>query len=132
LSQIKITKLEGLEVVLSRSYPLKYRKYYYAKIAVTTLDKTGWFNAFKPGTISYRPLPLLYPQQFYSPKYNVKKPVAELDYRATLFWQPNIYTDANGRAKVSFYTSDIKSSYTVKIAGTDGNGSLGDNIIKIN
>ncbi|NNU34369.1 hypothetical protein HK413_09865 [Mucilaginibacter sp. S1162] len=53
------------------------------------------------------------------------------DYRATLYWEPNITTDQNGKAKVSFYTSDIASKYTVTVAGVDVTGWIGDSQIKI-
>jgi hypothetical protein len=58
--------------------------------------------------------------------------VVEPDFRSTLYWEPNITTDQNGKAKVSFYTSDIKEKYTVKIAGVDVNGDIGDGSLKLN
>jgi len=44
----------------------------------------------------------------------------------------NITTDQNGKAKVSFYTSDINGKYTVKIAGLNADGQLGDGTFKLN
>jgi uncharacterized protein YfaS (alpha-2-macroglobulin family) len=49
-----------------------------------------------------------------------------------LHWEPNISTDANGKAKVSFYTSDIAGKYTVTVSGVDVTGGIGDSQIKIN
>jgi hypothetical protein len=102
-----------------------------AVVVITTVNGDGWKRYLSPDIASYRPIPVLYAQQFYSPKYNVSKPILEQDYRSTLHWQPNVSTDANGKAKVSFYTSDIKSNYTIKIAGADVNGGLGDGIFKL-
>ncbi len=104
-----------------------------ATIEITTKKGNGFFENQAPGAITYRPLPIMLPQQFYNPKYNVKSiaTVVEPDYRETLYWEPNITTDANGKAKVWFYTSDIKSNYTIKIAGADENGGLGDGIFKL-
>jgi hypothetical protein len=133
LRGFKVPRLKGIQVVLSRSYPLPYRKYYYAKIYVTTSNGLAKWMPTKPGTTTYRPMPILYPQQFYRPKYKVTPlPVTEPDYRATLHWEPNIYTDANGKAKVSFYTSDIAGKYTVTVSGVDATGGIGDGQIKIN
>jgi hypothetical protein len=128
----KIGRLKGVQVVLSRSFPLPYRQEYYAKIYVTTSNGLAQWMPTKPGTTTYRPLPILYPQQFYRPKYNVAQPVSsEPDYRATLHWEPNISTDQNGKAKVSFYTSDIAGKYTVTITGFDSTGGIGDGSFKI-
>jgi len=103
-----------------------------ASIDITTKKGNGWFLNRAPNAVTYRPLPVLYPQQFYSPKYNVVSTVVEPDFRSTLYWEPNITTDQNGKAKVSFYTSDIKEKYTVKIAGVDANGGIGDGSLKLN
>jgi hypothetical protein len=133
LKDFKVANLKTLEVALSRSYPLPYKKYYYGIIAITTLNKTGWAQIVKPGTTSYRPLPLLYPQQFYRPKYSATPSITKgSDYRSTIHWEPNINTDQNGRAKVSFYTSDIKSTYTIKVSGVDASGGIGDGTFVIN
>lgn len=77
-------------------------------------------------------MPILHPQQFYSPKYKIGATDNKPDYRPTVFWEPDITTDANGKARVSFYTSDVKGIYTVKVAGMDDHGGLGDKIFKIN
>lgn len=104
----------------------------FASIDITTKNGSGWFKNRAPSAVTYRPLPVMYPQQFYSPKYNVAPgAVIEPDYRATLYWEPNILTDQNGKAKVYFYTSDIKSKYTIKIAGVDIAGGIGDATFKI-
>ncbi|NNU33972.1 hypothetical protein HK413_07055 [Mucilaginibacter sp. S1162] len=133
LRGFKVTRLKGVQVVLSRSFPLGSVEYYFAKIYVTTTNGLAKWMPAKPGTTTYRPLPILYPQQFYRPKYNVAQPAgSDADYRSTLHWEPNITTDANGKAKVSFYTSDITGKYTVTVAGVDVSGWIGDSQIKIN
>ncbi|MGF7082684.1 hypothetical protein [Mucilaginibacter sp. UYCu711] len=104
----------------------------FASIDITTKNGNGWFKNKAPSTVTYRPLPVMYPQQFYSPKYNVAPGATTLlDYRATLYWEPNIITDQNGKAKVYFYTSDINNKYTIKIAGVDVTGAIGDGTFKI-
>lgn len=101
-------------------------------IFIRTTSGTGWQTNRVPYAVTYRPLPIMHPQQFYSPKYNVNPTFTEPDYRATLYWEPNITTDQNGKAKVSFYTSDIAGKYTVTVAGVDVTGWIGDAQIKIN
>ncbi|MBC7398580.1 MAG: carboxypeptidase regulatory-like domain-containing protein, partial [Mucilaginibacter sp.] len=104
----------------------------FASIDITTKNGNGWFKNKAPSAVTYRPLPVMYPQQFYSPKYNVAPGATTLlDYRSTLYWVPNIVTDQNGKAKVSFYTSDIMGKYTIKIAGIDASGGIGDGTFKV-
>ncbi|MES2376515.1 MAG: hypothetical protein V4553_08045 [Bacteroidota bacterium] len=104
-----------------------------AVISITTANKVGYNRNLSPDVAIYRPLPIMYPQQFYRPKYNVAPgSVTVPDYRATIHWEPNITTDQNGRAKVSFYTSDIAAKYTVIVSGADVTGWIGDAQIKIN
>lgn len=47
------------------------------------------------------------------------------DFRNTLLWAPEIITDANGEATVSFYCSDINTVFTGRIEGVGGEGLLG-------
>ena len=73
-----------------------------------------------------RSLPISKAAQFYKPKYGAPNLGKRLpDLRSTIDWEPNITTDANGEAKVSFYTADGPAAYTVIMEGTDGNGGLG-------
>lgn len=65
-------------------------------------------------------------REFYSPNYEV--PIEEHnfpDIRTTLYWNPSIRTDKDGNAKVSFYTSDVTSSHTIKIEGVSKDGIPG-------
>ncbi|WP_299352257.1 hypothetical protein [Mucilaginibacter sp.] len=135
MSEIKIATLRGLEVLESR--PRLNRLYNMHLpaipwIIITTVKGNGWYKSPKTGTVTYRPLPLLNPQQFYSPKYNIVSSVTEPDYRSTLYWEPNITTNQNGKANVSFYTSDIKGAYTIKFSGVDVTGGIGDGTFKLN
>jgi uncharacterized protein YfaS (alpha-2-macroglobulin family) len=55
-----------------------------------------------------------------------------LDMRSTIDWEPNITTDADGKATVSFYAADRSSTYTISTEGVDFNGNLGFKRQKIN
>lgn len=47
------------------------------------------------------------------------------DSRNTLLWTPSVNTDEKGEATVSFYCSDINTSFIGIVEGVDGNGLLG-------
>lgn len=65
-------------------------------------------------------------KEFYSPKYSVKKNEHSApDYRATLYWTPNIMTDENGNAKIEFFNSDAAKEIQVSIEGLSKNGIPG-------
>jgi len=97
-----------------------------AAIEITTGSKKGWQRQMKPDVANYRPLPLMRPLDFYSPKYRGdNRDAAEPDYRSTIYWKPDVITDAEGKARISFYTSDITGKYTINIQGSDMDGQIG-------
>jgi hypothetical protein len=71
-------------------------------------------------------------KQFYSPVYDKEADKLFPDNRKTLFWKPNVLTNEKGEIEISFYTSDIQSTFIGQLEGTNGNGLLGANLFKIN
>jgi len=60
---------------------------------------------------------------FYAPNYEKKEPEhIKPDYRTTLFWEPNINIDTDGKAKLQFFTSDRYSQYRVLVQGVTTKG----------
>lgn len=101
-----------------------YKGCHYHFLDITTRSGKGPWITPTPGRYIYRPQPIYLAKEFYSPKY-VNKVSSLPDNRSTIFWDANVVTDENGKAKISFYTSDKPSTYTVKIEGTDLNGRFG-------
>ncbi|RZL43985.1 MAG: hypothetical protein EOP00_21925 [Pedobacter sp.] len=66
-------------------------------------------------------------REFYAPSYESEdQKVSSLpDFRYTLYWNPNIVFDKDGKAKTVFFTSDAPGNYIGVINGIDVNGSLG-------
>ena len=82
------------------------------------------YNADPVGIISERICGYSANREFYSPSYtpeniNSEKP----DHRITLYWNPNIIIE-NGKASVSFYTSDDLSGYKVFVEGITSTGEI--------
>lgn len=44
------------------------------------------------------------------------------DFRSTLYWNPSMQTDANGKAKIQFYTSDDVGTMTLHVEGYTATG----------
>ncbi|SFG60495.1 hypothetical protein [Pedobacter insulae] len=97
---------------------------YYLDITTRTGD--GVNGVYKPNGLSvYRPLVINMSKEFYSPKYGVNHNSTIPDLRSTIFWDANVVTDENGKAKLSFYAADLPGSYTIKVEGTDLMGRFG-------
>jgi len=103
----------------------------YLQISVTTNINLGMDHftpsesAIPAGSYVYRPMPISWPHKFYSPRYTVASPFTGKDRRSTIFWEPNLITDATGKASLSFYSADLPGTYTVIMEGTDMNGNFG-------
>lgn len=63
------------------------------------------------------------PSEFYLPDYSVMP--AEQDYRRTLYWNPSLELDADGRAEVSFYNNGRCRTMRIDVEGVSGNGTVG-------
>ena len=44
------------------------------------------------------------------------------DLRNTLYWNPSVKTNSNGKAEIEFWTSDLPGIYTINIQGIAGTG----------
>ena len=72
------------------------------------------------------PLGYQLPVEFYSPKYDTQASINDPkpDLRTTIYWKPNVITDADGNAKLDFYTADDPATYSVIIEGVSDDGKL--------
>ena len=62
--------------------------------------------------------------EFYSPQYTDPTAKARPDHRTTLYWNPKVKTDAEGKASVKFYASDISKRYLVTLEGVSDDGTI--------
>ena len=65
-------------------------------------------------------------REFYSPQYETNEQLLSRkpDYRNVLYWSPDVKIK-NGKADISFYTSDIPGKYVVLIQGISNDGHVG-------
>ncbi|RYZ96564.1 MAG: carboxypeptidase regulatory-like domain-containing protein [Sphingobacteriaceae bacterium] len=130
--------IKGIEVLSSTKLASKYHSNtrgedreigqpWFAFIEITTRTGHGPFMKFTPGTYLHKPLAFTLPKQFYAPKYTVKNKTVAMgtDMRSTIHWEPNIITDKDGKATVSFYSADKPSVYTVTVEGVNVDGGAG-------
>jgi hypothetical protein len=63
------------------------------------------------------------PEEFKSPDYGVMSKSHESDdFRSTIFWEPNLKLDKFGKASLSFYAADLKTTYRIVVEGIDEMG----------
>ncbi len=98
---------------------------------ISVLTKRGapdydYTKDITPGTLMAKLLGYAPVREFYAPRYDVKKPEhIRPDYRTTLFWAPMIQTNAEGKATVSFFTSDAKTDVRIRAEGATMDGKTG-------
>ncbi len=63
------------------------------------------------------------PYRFYSPEYPEGPIIGDVDYRRTLYWNPNVVTDAAGHAEVEFYNNSYSRHLSVSAAGITAGGT---------
>jgi hypothetical protein len=144
LDYYSATDIKGIEIMNSSKYSNSYNFRFltpeelmamgvdqYAYIEVTTWSKSGPFMKATPGIYTYRYKPFSLPKQFYRPRYTTTAPTQLPDLRSTIHWEPNLVTDGNGRATVSFYSADNAGKYTYTLEGADLNGHVGSQSGKI-
>lgn len=82
-------------------------------------------------TVSYKFAGYNQQKEFYSPNYDMSNDYFKPDYRNTLYWQPSVTVDREGRSEVSFFTSDEKGEYLIHCEGRSDEGVIGIAQIKI-
>ena len=61
-------------------------------------------------------------EDFYQPDYSNQKPTEPTDYRRTLYWNPDVQLDSEGRATIQFYNNSQKTQITVSAEGMTSEG----------
>ena len=100
----------------------------------TYMPVTSVFNFITDSTYSNNhPLPdfmgfrinfqgLTRPAEFYNPDYDWEPEPDETDYRRTVYWNPQVRTDANGRAHIEFFNNGFSRRLSVSAEGITANG----------
>lgn len=96
-------------------------------VIAITLKKGITPNRISSPSIAHiKPLGFHVPDAFYVPRYEVDsiRQQKKVDLRTTIYWNPDVETDADGRAVVTFYTADNPNNYRVEMEGIAADGSI--------
>ncbi|WP_312076399.1 TonB-dependent receptor plug domain-containing protein [Chryseobacterium sp.] len=66
-----------------------------------------------------------YSRKFSYPEYKSTITPYRHDYRETLYWNPTVETDKNGKAQIEFYQSDASSAFRIITEGISAKGLIG-------
>ncbi|GAB3926559.1 hypothetical protein GCM10028827_17710 [Mucilaginibacter myungsuensis] len=128
LSKFNLSDIRGIELAVSD----KYTHFKGPMMAITSYSGVGGKTQYANASFQfYRPVPITPPKLFYTPKYAIKSKLTFPDYRPTVHWEPNIVTDKNGKATVTFYTSDSDGGLSINLQGMSADGRTGSLLYKL-
>ena len=126
--------IEGIEVALGPHYGAIYgSRAAGGAIIITTrmAKKQNQYYRYAPGVVTYMPKGFYKAREFYSPQYDNPHTNQKMaDLRSTIYWNPNIITDKDGKASFSYFNADGKGTYRVVIEGIDADGNLGRQVLR--
>jgi TonB-dependent SusC/RagA subfamily outer membrane receptor len=133
LNSLSPADIDFIEVLRGAEAALYGSRGAYGVISINTKhgpDKTindkSNLRVFRPVTYHVSP-------KFKMPDYSDKqlKESPFPDQRATIYWNGNIITDANGQANINFYAADKPSNYVITVTGISENGDFFINVFQL-
>lgn len=126
LDDLVVQDVESVEVLKGISTTAIYGSGGAGGVLVVTTKRgagTSTYNRYSPGIVTYAPKGFYVNREFYSPKYDVDQD-PKPDLRTTVYWNPQMVTDVNGKASLSYYNPDQPGTYRIVVEGIDGLGNL--------
>ena len=85
---------------------------------------TSSYNRYAPGVVTMSPKGFSVSRAFYSPKYDAETNTNRADLRTTIYWNPQVVAESDGKGKFEFYNADEPGKYRVVMEGIDAYGHL--------
>lgn len=126
LDNIMPSDVETIEVLKSIGNTAIYGSQGGGGVLVITTKRGGGNTSsrFVPGIITYAPKGYPTIREFYSPVYTPSVPDNRADLRSTVYWQPHLLTNTDGKAQFSFFNTDEAGTYRIVVEGIDMSGRL--------
>lgn len=131
LNEISIDDIESIEVLINPALLNMYGTTVNGGLLVISTKRgkgRQLSDIHAPGLVAssfkgYSPV-----KMFYSPQYNVEQTI-QPDLRTTVYWNPNLITNENGKFNVSFYNGDKVGRHRILVEGIDANGNLARKVL---
>jgi len=126
--------VEGVEVLMGPHFAAIYGSRAAGGVIIITTKrakKTKNYYRYAPGVVTYMPKGFYKAREFYSPQYDNPHTNQKMaDLRSTIYWNPNIITDKDGKASFEYFNADGKGTYRVVVEGIDADGNLGRQVFR--
>ncbi|WP_233509684.1 TonB-dependent receptor [Pedobacter chinensis] len=95
-------------------------------IVITTKRGGGTesYNRYAPGVLTLSPKGFSVSREFYAPKYDAATNSSRADLRTTIYWNPQVVAENDGKGKFEFYNADEPGQYRLVMEGIDALGHL--------
>jgi hypothetical protein len=134
LEELHADDIESVEVGLGAHYGAIYGSRAAGGVIIITTKRAKKINNYyreAPGVIVYTAKGFYKAREFYSPQYDNPKINQKMaDLRSTIYWNPNIITDKDGKASFEYFNADGKGTYRVVVEGIDADGNLGRQVYR--
>lgn len=126
IASIEVFNNDGLTGINQRNNTLGVVVVNMKEIKKIKLSKDQLKELFPPNNVlTIKPKGYSEERHFYVPKYAGPKTSLQVtDYRTTIYWNPIVLTDKDGKGSFEFYNSDDKGPYRVVLEGIDANGNV--------
>ncbi|WDF55546.1 carboxypeptidase-like regulatory domain-containing protein [Mucilaginibacter sp. KACC 22063] len=125
--------ISSIEVLKSGAYLAIYGSRAGGGLLVITTKRGGevTYQKYAPGVVTYTPKGYYRARTFYSPQYDDPKVNTALaDLRSTIYWNPNIVTDKDGKSTLTYFNAGTKGIYKVIVEGIDADGHIGRKVYR--
>ncbi|MES2651562.1 MAG: TonB-dependent receptor [Bacteroidota bacterium] len=119
--------IESIEILTSPSNLTRYGGWGINGIVLITSKSGGYFldkATIVQNPINYNTIGFSTPRQFYSPRYDIKLDTKP-DLRTTVYWNPAVVSNEEGKFKLDYFNTDESGLYRVVIEGIDLMGNIG-------
>ena len=119
--------VESVEVLRSSEFTSIYGNDGHSGLILINTKKGGSSEAgSNHNIVNYMPKGYYKAREFYAPRYDKAKiKIPAPDLRSTVYWNPNVPTDKDGKTSVEYFNTDAKGLFKILIEGIDSNGNLG-------
>ena len=124
--------VSSIEILASPAYAAVYGEAAIGGIFIITTKHggpSGYDVAAAPGLAAYSFRKYYKARQFYSPQYIVKPAALYTDTRKTIYWSPDLVTDATGKTSFAYFNAGSAGNYRVVVEGIDTNGRLARKVL---